>query len=147
DALRAILERKKGRKAGQGVLVVAGSAALAQGYVAEITDKDWQEMVDAQTVRATTFLLPAGEKVARGAVVNGKVALRLTRHPLLAAVSNALGAPLFSTSANPHGLPPARSAEAVLQYFPDICLLGGALGGEEKPSRIVDWASGVVIRE
>lgn len=147
DALQAILDLKKGRAAAQGVLLVAGSAEVAQGYVAGISKRDWQAMAEAQKMRATTFLLPAGDKVAKGAVVNGKVALRPTLHPLLAAVSNAVGAPLFSTSANPHGLPPARCAEEVLQYFPALCVLDGALGGEEKPSRIVDWASGVVIRD
>lgn len=147
DALQGILDLKKGRAAAQGVLLVAGSAAVAQGYVVGISERDWREMAAAQTARATTFLLPAGDKVATGAVVNGKVALRPTRHALLAAVSNAVGAPLFSTSANPHGLPPARSAEEVLRYFPGLCVLDGALGGEEKPSRIVDWASGAVIRD
>ena len=147
DALQGILDLKKGRATAQGVLLVAGSAEVAQGYVRGVSERDWREMAEAQTARATTFLLPAGDKVAAGAVVNGKVALRLTRHPLLAAVSNALGAPLFSTSANPHGLPPARSVDDVLRYFPDAWVLDGALGGEERPSRIVDWASGAVIRD
>ncbi len=51
------------------------------------------------------------------------LAVRVTSHPLSAALSLAFGQPLVSTSANPSHRPPAKTAIQVRHYFPDDALL------------------------
>ena len=54
----------------------------------------------------------------------------------------------MSTSANPHGSPPARSARQVLDYFGDALdgVLDAPLGGQERPTVIRDALTGAIIR-
>lgn len=147
SAVQAILRLKAGRRADQGMILVAGSKDEAQGFVREMEDTAWQAMLAAQAERPTTFLLLAGEKVSPLLVVDGKVALRLSRHAQVAALTAFLRFPLLSTSANVHGGLPARSVEAVRAVFPDVPVLQGETGDERRPSRIVDWVSGRVLRD
>jgi L-threonylcarbamoyladenylate synthase len=76
------------------------------------------------------------------------VALRVTAHPLAAALCYVFGAPVVSSSANISGRPPARTALAVrrqlgagLDY-----VLPGAVGGRARPSTLRDARDGRVLR-
>lgn len=75
------------------------------------------------------------------------VALRVTNHPLVKALCDLTG-PIVSTSANPAGLPSARSRLMVEKYFDGqgIDILNGELGGAKAPSHICDLVSGKVYR-
>ena len=76
------------------------------------------------------------------------IALRVTAHAPAAALCRAFGAALVSTSANPHGQPPARAANTVAGYFGDALdgLLDAPLGGQTSPTTIRDALSGAIIR-
>jgi L-threonylcarbamoyladenylate synthase len=76
------------------------------------------------------------------------IALRVTAHAPAAALCRAFGAPLVSTSANPHGEPPARDVPTLERYFGDRLdgVLDAALGGQERPTTIRDALSGAIIR-
>ncbi|WP_260088714.1 Sua5/YciO/YrdC/YwlC family protein [Suttonella sp. R2A3] len=58
-----------------------------------------------------------------------------------------MGRPLIATSANLPGEPALMNAQAVQALFPDILVVDGPLGGEARPSRIIDWRSGSVLRD
>lgn len=146
-AVEEILRLKAGRRADQGMILVAGRQEEAQGFVDGVSDAAWQAMFAAQAERPTTFLLPAGRRVSPLLVVDGKVALRLSRHAQVSAMTAFLRFPLLSTSANVHGGAPARSVEAVQAVFPDIPVVRGETGGELRPSRIVDWKTGKILRD
>lgn len=75
------------------------------------------------------------------------VALRVTNHPLVKALCDLTG-PIVSTSANPAGLPSARSRLMVEKYFhkQNISVLNGQLGEAKTASRICDLVSGKVYR-
>ena len=75
------------------------------------------------------------------------VALRVTNHPLVKALCDLTG-PIVSTSANPAGLPSARSRLMVEKYFhkQNILVLNGQLGEAKTASRICDLFSGKVYR-
>jgi len=76
------------------------------------------------------------------------VAIRVSRHPLIGQLSQALGMPLVSTSCNPAGRPPARTAWQVARYFGqevDV-ISGGDTGGARAPSTIIDVRSGKQLR-
>lgn len=75
----------------------------------------------------------------------GTVAFRISPDPVCAGLSRTFGKPVVSTSANPAGREPARSAEEVLGYFPeglDAVLDGGVRSGSA-PSTLVDVTGSV----
>lgn len=76
------------------------------------------------------------------------IALRLTAHPVAAALCQAFGGALVSTSANRHGQPPARTAESVRQQFGNDLgsIIDAPLGGRLRPTPIHDALSGAIIR-
>ena len=76
------------------------------------------------------------------------IALRVTAHPVCRALCATFGSAIVSTSANPAGAPPARSAAEVAGCFGDgiAGIVEGALGGAAGPSEIRDLATGRVIR-
>jgi L-threonylcarbamoyladenylate synthase len=76
------------------------------------------------------------------------IALRVTAHAPAAALCRAFGGALVSTSANPHGQPPARSAQVVAGYFGDALdgMLDAPLGDSEQPTTIRDALTGAIIR-
>ncbi len=79
--------------------------------------------------------LPAGVVSSQG-----KVAVRISSHPLLRTLAATLRVPLVATSANRHGEPPAAAFAAVnpqLAAAADVIIDGGPCPGG-RPSTIVD---------
>src|SRR3546814_16757228 len=70
------------------------------------------------------------------------MAIRVTSHPVLRALSKRFGGPLVSTSANIAGREPARDIHQVRRYFRGEldAIMPGALGGLAKPTTISDVA-------
>ena len=96
-----------------------------------------------------TWLLPARSDVPewlRG--VHPTLAVRVTAHPLAAALCDVFGGPIVSTSANLAGHRAARSA---LQLQREMgrqidYILHGAVGDQLKPTEIRDAATGQIVR-
>ena len=149
QAVERIIAMKRGRPVEKGLIMVAGNWPQCEGWVGKITSADRAEMTRLGKTRATTFVVPAGEKVAVALTdrLTGRVALRISLHPVVRALCDLLGQPLISTSANVAGAAAARSPEEVHAYFPDLALVAGAPGGAERPSRIIDWADKKVLRQ
>ncbi len=148
-AVRRLL-RIKQRDECKGLILV--SADLAQ--IASFIDLDALPMERLKAVRATwpgpyTWVLPCPSRVPewlRGA--HPTIALRISAHRRVAALCNAFGGPIVSTSANLAGREPARTIDAL---DPALLaqidgLLDGITGGLETPTPIRDAASGTVLR-
>lgn len=77
-----------------------------------------------------------------------KVAVRVSKHLLIENLSDELGRPIVSTSANPAGSAPAMSGLRIRQYFGQHLdyIVPGSLGAERQPSRIMDLETNTVIR-
>lgn len=75
-------------------------------------------------------------------------ALRVTNHPIAAALAKAVGHPIVSTSCNPSNQMPAKTIHQVRKYFPTELdsIAAGNLGGNKNPSEIRDLLTGNVIR-
>jgi len=140
----------KRRPATQGMLLIAADFAQVERY---IDFANVPEAVLAQ-VRASwpgpnTWIFPRSAAVpAWVAGAHTGIALRVTAHEPAAALCRAWGGALVSTSANPHGKPPARSAATVADYFGDALdgLLDAPLGAQDRPTTIRDALSGAIIR-
>jgi L-threonylcarbamoyladenylate synthase len=76
------------------------------------------------------------------------LAVRVTDHPLVAALCREAGMPIVSTSANLAGHPPARNALQARKWLAGKIdfLLSGQTGKQRRPTTIRDLKSGRVIR-
>ncbi len=109
---------------------------------------------DQQSLRETwpgpvTWLVPHRDLVPAWITGDSNcVAVRVSGHSASSELARAFGGPIVSTSANPQGLEPAKSALKVRSYFGNRidALVNGALGGNAKPTEIRDLASKRIIR-
>lgn len=140
----------KQRPATQGVLLIAADFAQVERYI-ELADVPGEVL---QQVRASwpgpyTWIFPRSAEVPGWiAGAHAGIALRVTAHEPAATLCRAFGGALVSTSANPHGHPPARAAQTVTDYFGDRLdgVLDAPLGGQSHPTVIRDALSGAIIR-
>ncbi|WP_372177361.1 Sua5/YciO/YrdC/YwlC family protein [Xanthomonas axonopodis pv. phyllanthi] len=149
-AVLRLLEIKR-RPVEKGVIVVASSVDLLRDWV----DIDALEPARRQDVLASwpgphTWILPVTARAPRW--VTGEhdgLAVRISAHPVVAALCAAWGAPLVSTSANLAGEPPARSRAALdpaLLATID-CVVDGETGALAQPTQIRDARSGQILRD
>lgn len=140
----------KQRPPTQGVLLIGADFAQVAAYIdLPAVPASVLEQVRASWPGPNTWIFPRAANVP--AWICGDhagIALRVTAHAPAAALCRAFGAALVSTSANPHGQPPARAAATVEGYFGDALdgVLDASLGGQTRPTTIRDALSGAVIR-
>lgn len=148
EAVQAVIALKA-RSAKKGLIMVAANWQQLSAWIAPLSACDYQAMQALQAQRPTTFIVPAGEKTAYSVrdEETGRVAVRISAHPIVQALCNLIGQPLLSTSANPSGQVPALTALAVQAYFADLPCVAGALGGEKRASRIIDWQTKAIVRD
>ncbi|MDF3982865.1 Sua5/YciO/YrdC/YwlC family protein [Luteibacter sp. PPL554] len=140
----------KGRPATQGVLLIAAAFSQVEPYIdLAAVPADVLAKVRASWPGPNTWVFPRSAKVPDWvAGAHAGIALRVTAHAPAAALCRAYGAPLVSTSANPHGHPPARDVATLERYFGDRldAALDAPLGGLDRPTVIRDALSGTIIR-
>lgn len=140
----------KQRPATQGVLLIAADFAQVERYI----DRARVPASVLAEVRASwpgphTWIFPRTVAVPDWvAGAHDGIALRVTAHEPAAALCRAAGMALVSTSANPHGEPPAKSAQTVRDYFGDALdgLLDAPLGAQDRPTTIRNALTGAIIR-
>ncbi|WP_189533664.1 L-threonylcarbamoyladenylate synthase [Paludibacterium paludis] len=137
----------KGRPNHKGMIVIASHIDQLRHLVAPLTEEAWQELMRYWPGHYT-FLLPASPRVPpvlRGR--HAKLAVRLTAHDEAAALCHALGSALVSTSANRAGKRSLKTARACKKAFGDrVLTLPGRIGKRRRPSTIIDFESGRVLR-
>jgi L-threonylcarbamoyladenylate synthase len=150
EAVHRLLAIKR-RPVEKGLILVAAEVAQLAAVA------DWDALPDArrEAVLASwpgpnTWVVPASAAVP--AWVSGgrdSIAVRVSAHPVVAALCRALGGPIVSTSANLTGEPPAFRREALspalLALVDGVC--EGETGGLAAPTAIRDARTGEVLRE
>lgn len=140
----------KQRPPTQGVLLIAADFEQVERYIdlAALPEAVMRQ-VQASWPGPHTWIFPRTAEVPAW-VTGGHdgIALRVTAHPPAAALCRAFGGALVSTSANPHGRPPARNVQTVSDYFGDALdgVLDGPLGDASRPTIIRDALTGAIIR-
>lgn len=146
DAVAQLLSLKQ-RPVHKGLILVSGSANHFE-FLLERCSPDQRQTMQATWPGPNTWLVPHHNLVP--AWISGRhpsVAIRVSDHPIIGALSNALGGPLVSTSANPQGLTPARTALRSRVYFGNqVHYCCGAVGRSNNPSQIRDLISGQIVR-
>ncbi|MCP5169484.1 MAG: Sua5/YciO/YrdC/YwlC family protein [Hahellaceae bacterium] len=148
SAFKRLLQLKQ-RPSDKGVILIGGCADHFSFLLDPLDDQAKSKILTA-TQTPTTWLVPDPEhRVPEW--IRGKytqVAIRVSDHLLVRSLCDKFGGPIVSTSANPAGKPPARSALRIRQYFSNELdyILPGALGGHARPSRIIDLQTGRILR-
>ncbi len=145
DAVSRLLEAKQ-RDPDKGLILIAVRCEDLEPYIQPL-DKAQQAKLEPPG-EPVTWLVPAAEDapvLLRG--THTTQAVRITHHALCRELCLEVGA-LVSTSANPEGMPPARTSEEVREMFGSTIdgIVEGPLGGAEGPSEIRDLLTGRVIR-
>lgn len=140
----------KQRHPAKGLILVAHDAGCFAPLIDPLPVEVRERMLAAWPA-PVTFVVPDPDGWAppwvRGS--HDSVAIRVSGHPLTAALSRAVDSPLISTSANPSGANPARTALKARQYFGEQLdyYLVGETGGASRPSRILNALTGEAFRE
>ncbi len=153
EAALARIVSLKGRSQEMGFIIIAESFAQLRPFCQRVSEAV-RETVFAHWPGPVTWVFPAS--VACSPLLTGgrnTIALRVTAHPVAAALCEACGMALVSTSANLSGQAPLRSAAAVAETFSEShhrggidCVVAGEVGAEDRPTTIRDAISGRVIR-
>ncbi|HEX4881543.1 MAG TPA: L-threonylcarbamoyladenylate synthase, partial [Porticoccaceae bacterium] len=97
----------KGRDPGKGLILVAAELDMLAPYLRGLHPQ-WLARMAATWPGPVTWLIPDnGRALPLVTGGQGTLAVRVTAHPVAAALSRAFGGAIVSTSANPQGLPPA----------------------------------------
>jgi tRNA threonylcarbamoyl adenosine modification protein (Sua5/YciO/YrdC/YwlC family) len=137
DAL-ARLRAVKQRGADKGVAVIAGDAAMLRLLSDQVCERALR-LAAAFWPGPLTLLLPARSDLPAAIVLDGRVGVRVSAHPVAREMSRRLGRPIAAPSANPAGLEPARDVAAARAYFgPSVaCYIDdGPIAGA--PSTLID---------
>jgi len=146
-AVQRLLNLKE-RPVSKGLILVAAQESQVAALLAKLSAAQ-RSKLSLSWPGPTTWLLPHRGLVP--AWVHGgsdRVAVRVTAHPVMAALCRAWGGPLVSTSANRAGCQPARAAFQVQRYFAGELdgLVPGAVGGDRRPSVIRDLLDDRILR-
>ena len=144
EAVARILSIKQ-RDPGMGLVLIAASQRQLRGWVAATLPEPGAPGAD----NPVTWIAPAADDVPywiRGD--HQSVAVRLTAHPVAAALCNAAGDALVSTSANISGHPPTRNRFVLRRNFDDLVdyIVPGDCGPAKGPSEIRELGSGRIVR-
>ena len=145
-ALRLLaLKQRDWRK---GMILVAADIAQLAPFLHGL-DKQHLQTLLASWPGPNTWLIP-NNGAAPSWITGGRetLAVRVSGHPIVAALCDAFAGPVVSTSANPAGKPPARSALAVRRYFHTQLddILPGGVGAQGKPTAIRCLLTGETVR-
>jgi len=147
QAVARLLDLKQ-RPVSQGLILIADRFARLEPLLAPLPPARRSQIL-ATWPGPTTWVIPASERVPAWLLgPEGDLAVRVTAHPLAAALCAACGQALVSTSANRHGRPPARSPLQVRRRCGaavDLILHGETLG-LARPTRIQHALSGRLLR-
>ncbi len=142
------LRRLKGRDADKGFILIAADFHQLAPYIAPLP-ADMARRVRRTWPGPVTWVVPAGPAATPWLTgPRDTVAVRVTAHPVAAALCRAFGGAVVSTSANPQGLRPARDALTVRRYFGGAVdfILTGPVDRRRGPSEIRDARSDRVLR-
>ncbi len=146
-AVNKLLQLKR-RSVAKGLILVSGQRGHVAPFLAALSPQQ-RARIEASWPGFQTWVVP--DDGLAPAWIKGDytgVALRLTTHPDVTALSKAFGRPLVSTSANISGRLVARDPLQLRLIFGAALdyVLPGSLGDEHSPSPIRDILSEATLR-
>lgn len=138
----------KSRPVEKGVILVGGCMSDFDFLLHDLAPKLYKTL-ELSWPGHNTWLVPHKNRVSP--LVHGAhdtVAIRVSTHPLIKAITETFGGPIVSTSANPAGKPPAKSSIKARNYFlkSGISFMPGSIADKQRASIIRHLISGKVVR-
>ncbi len=137
----------KGRTATAGLILLAANYALLTDWIAPTPVE--RKRLQSTTTQPITWIVTAANNTP-GWLTGGRttLAVRITEHPVAAALSVATNSALVSTSANHSGRPPAKTALQARRWLGNSIdhVVPGAIGHASGPSEIRIAQDNRVIR-
>ena len=146
DSVHRILDIKQ-RDVAKGLILLSDNLHKLMPFIT--INSQQQILLQQQSDKPTTWLVAASALTPAWICgAHSKVAIRVTRHKVAAALCSEVPWPIVSTSANPAQKKPARSAMRVHQYFGQSvdCIISGTVNTQANPSIICDLETGAIIR-
>ncbi|NRD71829.1 threonylcarbamoyl-AMP synthase [Shewanella sp. VB17] len=149
SAITRLLALKK-RPWEKGLILVASDYEQLRPYIDESKlSAEQLEYVLSKWPGPFTFIMPSKPGISNLLCGHfSSLAVRVSSHPTIQTICQLIGKPLVSTSANHSGEEPAMSSdEVIVKFSGEIdALIAGSLGGNSKPSTIIDAISGNILR-
>ncbi|NRB37369.1 MAG: Sua5/YciO/YrdC/YwlC family protein [Pseudomonadales bacterium] len=147
EAVYALLALKQ-RPVEKGLILVAANWQQLSPYIeASVLTAMQEKPIPA---RPTTWLIPFKKGTLPHWIVgeHTTVAVRISVHRDVQALTLAFGGPIISTSANPAGCLPAKEIFHLRRYFAlQLTICRGRIGHEERPSQIINGLTGLQLRD
>lgn len=146
-AVRRLLQIKS-RPASKGLILLGADIDQLLPFI-ELSAAQ-EKQLRADWPLATTYLIRASAATPEWIRGNhSKVAVRVSQHPVAAALARLSGGAIVSTSANHAGEPACRNAFQVMkQLAADLdFVVTGQCDRASRPSTIIDLDSGAVLRQ
>lgn len=139
--------RIKGRSKSKGLIVVASRIEQLKNIVDNAEKLDQSEFAEFWP-GFFSLLLPASDKIQRNLIGNHKkIAVRISKHPLIQQICTQLNTALVSTSANQSGhISSANYRDCKHKFGKQVMVLSGTTLFAKKPSTIIDWESKKILR-
>lgn len=149
-AINKVLQLKQ-RPVEKGLILIAADYSQLLPFVDDqAIGQDKRFTVFSHWPGPITLILPARKSVSH-LLTGGRdtIAVRVTAFEPARELCRKLGTPLVSTSANPAGEEPARTAEQVRQYFGEQVnwIMEADVGGATAPSQIIDPFTNKIFRQ
>jgi len=145
DAVERILTIKQ-RPVEKGLIIVASTLDQLKFYTTLSTENE--KKISSHKSPMTWLVKKSAHTPSWISGKHNKIAIRISKHPLVQAICTQLNQPIVSTSANPAGLRPASNNLESRRYFGDEIdyYLSGDTGILGKPTPITDIETGALIR-
>ncbi len=138
----------KARDARKGLILIGADIHQVTPLLATL-EPAWRSRLQDGWPGPVTFVIPAARTVSPQ-LTGGRLtlAVRISAHPVLLALTTALREPIVSTSANISGEKTLKTPTAIARVFGDQLdgIVAGELGGRRGPSDIVDVRTGRRLR-
>lgn len=147
SAIEKLLHLKQ-RPIEKGLILIAANIEQLSPYI-QATTENLKTIATVTSTPTTWLVTPSLYTPDWITGCHEKVAVRITQHPVAKQLCEQLNYPLVSTSANPGGKTPARTALKARIYFSDTVdfYLAGKTSGSKKASQIIDLETNEIIRE
>ena len=147
EAVQHLLHIKQ-RPINKGLILIAADFNQLTPFIANIP-AEAMSRVQTSWPGPNTWIFPAAESTPYWLTGDhDSIAVRVTAHPLAAALCNTFGGAIVSSSANRHGKQPSRSALRIRNCLGDQIdyVLNGDVDRNSKPTRIRNAITNEVIR-
>ena len=137
----------KHRNPNKGLIVLAAEFEQIEIYLSDkLNLDDKQKIWRKSSEKPTTFIFNSSGNAAKYVEINGKIAIRLSANKFIQKLCKIFNGAIISTSANLSGKSTLQDSSEIKATFPDLAIISGTCEAYQ-PSRIIDFATGEIIRK